>query len=669
MSYGLGIDTGGTYTDSAIIDLVNGKVLSKAKALTTRNDLSIGIFNSIDKLDKSTFKDIELVSVSSTLATNSVVEGKGCRVGLIVVGHEFDRSIPVNEQVQIEGGHNLNGDEKELLDLDAAQAFVEATKDKVDGYAISSYLSVRNPEHEIALKELIQSMTSLPAVSGHELSSRLGFPERTLTAILNARLIPIIADLVQSVNKVLKDHGIQAPLMIVKGDGSLMGEAIAKERPVETILSGPAASLTGARFLTKKDDAVVIDVGGTTTDIGILRGGRPRLDPEGAMIGGWRTRVRAADISTSGIGGDSRIVIHQKAIYLSPLRVVPLCIAQSIYPSIKEKLNKAKDLKVRPQAGHTEMASIGQVDEFFIFSKEVKGFDLSSEEEKLVSLVKKQPLSIFEVSEITGIHPYSFNVRRLEELGIIQRIGLTPTDILHAAGTYVEYDPEPSRIAVGIQSKAMNMTEEEFCATVKRKVIDKIATELLKKLVYEETGKIAYCDVATDFFDKFVTLSMGEDYSCRLKLNKTIIGIGAPVEAYLPQVAEKFQTDLMLPEHMEVGNAVGAITSSVIESVEILIKPKPGMGVMENPPSLYFSPTEKRDFEDMEQAVRYATESGGQIVRERAEAAGAESIQIVVDRDDMRASMGSEWGGDVLLECRLTITAIGKPRQFHEVAR
>ncbi|HXZ24199.1 MAG TPA: hydantoinase/oxoprolinase N-terminal domain-containing protein, partial [Methanomassiliicoccales archaeon] len=148
MSYGLGIDTGGTYTDSAIIDLVNGNVLSKAKALTTRNDLSIGIFNSIDKLNKSTFKDIELVSVSSTLATNSVVEGKGCRVGLIVVGHEFDRSIPVNEQVQIEGGHNLNGDEKELLDLDAAQAFVEATKDKVDGYAISSYLSVRNPEHE-----------------------------------------------------------------------------------------------------------------------------------------------------------------------------------------------------------------------------------------------------------------------------------------------------------------------------------------------------------------------------------------------------------------------------------------------------------------------------------------------------------------------------------------
>ena len=99
MNLGLGIDTGGTYTDSVIIDLSSGNILSKAKALTTRNDLAIGILNSIDKLDRSAFEHVQLVSVSSTLATNSVVEGKGCRVGLIVVGHEFNRAIPVNELV------------------------------------------------------------------------------------------------------------------------------------------------------------------------------------------------------------------------------------------------------------------------------------------------------------------------------------------------------------------------------------------------------------------------------------------------------------------------------------------------------------------------------------------------------------------------------------------
>ncbi|MDD1769522.1 MAG: hydantoinase/oxoprolinase family protein [Methanomassiliicoccales archaeon] len=669
MNLGLGIDTGGTYTDSVIIDLSNGEILTSAKALTTRNDLSIGIRNSIGKLDSKLYSQVQLVSVSSTLATNSVVEGKGCRVGLIVVGHEFDKSIPVDDQIEITGGHTLLGDEKDTLDENAARAFVERTKDKVDGYAISSYLSVRNPEHEIALKEMMQSITDHPVVSGHELSSRLGFNERTLTAVLNAKLIPIVSDLVLSVKKVLANFKIEAPLMIVKGDGSLMGENVAKSRPVETILSGPAASLTGAKFLTREENAVVIDVGGTTTDIGILRNGRPRLDPEGAMIGGWRTRVRAADISTSGIGGDSRIVVHMNRIMLSPLRVVPLCIAQSIWPSIKGKLLKARETKQRAQASHTELGAVNMNTEFFIFSREVKGFDLSPDESKLCELIKIEPCSIYEISEITGVHPLSYNVRRLEELGVVQRIGLTPTDVLHTIGSYVEYDPEPSRLGVEIQAANLNMTPNEFCETAKRMVIEKIATELLKKLVYEETGKTIYCDVTTDFFDKFVKLGAGIDYSCRLTLNKKIIGIGAPVEAYLPQVAEKFQTDLLLPRYMEVGNAVGAITGSIIETIEILVKPKPGLGVMDDPACLYFSPTEKREFESITMAVEYASQEGGEEVRRRAQDAGAENVEVVVERDDMRASMGSEWGGDVLLETRLLITAVGKPRQFHEVGR
>ena len=670
MGFGLGIDTGGTYTDSVIIDLAGGKILSKAKALTTRNDLAIGISNSVSKLNDKLFKDVRLVSVSSTLATNSVVEGKGCRVALIVVGHEFNRAIPVNEFIEITGGHNLMGDEKDDLDLDAAREFVKRVKNSVDGFAVSSYLSVRNPEHEIALKEVMKELTDLPVVCGHELSSKLGFHERTLTAVLNARLIPIIAELVVSVRKVLQAHTIDAPLMIVKGDGSLMGESVAMERPVETILSGPAASLTGAKYLTGEDDAVVIDVGGTTTDIGILRNGRPRLDPEGALIGGWRTRVRAADISTSGIGGDSRILLHNGQMHLSPLRVVPLCIAQSMWPGvIKRKLEAARNIKARPQAAHTEMGAVNQIVEFFVFSKEVKGFELSNEEAEFVELVKQEPRSVHEISEITGIHPYSFNVRRLEEIGVIQRIGLTPTDVLHTLGSYVEYDPEPSRIAVEIQAKAMEIPALDFCHRIRTMVIEKIATELLKKLVYEETGITAYCEVTDDFLKKFVTLEEGVDYSCRLTLHKKIIGIGAPVDAYLPQVATKFSTGLILPEHMEVGNAVGAITGSIIENVEILIRPKPGLGVMEDPACLVHAPNEKREFESLTEALDYAQKEGTRIVAKRAEEAGAEGVEVVVERNDMRARMGSEWGGDVLLETKVVVTAVGKPKQFFEGRR
>ena len=664
MNLGLGIDTGGTYTDSAIIDLDGGKVLSKSKALTTRNDLAVGISDSIDHLDRSLFKSIKLVSVSSTLATNSVVEGKGCRVGLVVVGYEFDRSISVEEAIQIRGGHDIEGEPNGELDLEAAKDFVLRVRDKVDAFALSSYLSVRNPEHEIALKQMMASLTSHPIVCGHELSSKLGFNERTVTAVLNAKLIPIIADLVASVKSVLKSRDIEAPLMIVKGDGSLMGESVAKDRPVETILSGPAASLTGARYLTGEDEAVVIDVGGTTTDMGILRKGRPRLDPEGALIGGWRTRVRAADISTSGIGGDSRVVVHNDKIRLAPLRVVPLCIADTIYPKILEKLETVRASPPKSQSPHLDVSRVDQATEFFVFSREVAGYELCEQESRLVELVKEEPRSMREIVERIHDHSLHVNTRRLEEIGMIQRIGLTPTDALHAEGSYLQYDPTPSKIGVEIQAKALGMSPGDFCRAVKNAVIDKIATELVKKLIYEETGETSYCKVTEDFVGKFVRQETGLDYYCRLYLNKKIIGIGAPVGTYLPAVAERLGTELVLPEHMEVGNAVGAITGSIIENVEIVIIPNLGLGDMENPPCTLHSPIEKKEFLKMTDAIEYARTAASEIAMNRAVRSGADDVEVAVENRYTLMGLGKEWGEDALVEVKVVATAVGKPYQF-----
>ena len=172
---GLGIDTGGTYTHSAVIDFDKGDVIMKAKALTTRADLYVGISNSFSGLKGVDFKAIRLVSLSSTLATNSVVEGKGYRVGLIMIGGEFKEAIPVEEVAEIGGGHNLQGEEAQPLDMEAARAFVSSVKDKVDSFAISSFLSVRNPQHELDVKRIAQQECELPVVCGHELSSKLGF--------------------------------------------------------------------------------------------------------------------------------------------------------------------------------------------------------------------------------------------------------------------------------------------------------------------------------------------------------------------------------------------------------------------------------------------------------------------------------------------------------------
>ncbi len=121
---GLGIDTGGTYTDSALVDLDSGQVLEKAKALTTRNDLTIGIANSIGHLTEAHLREVKLVSVSTTLATNSVVEGKGSRVGLITCGHDVEEGLPVDHFVQVAGGHDLLGKEKNPLETKFQRIFL-----------------------------------------------------------------------------------------------------------------------------------------------------------------------------------------------------------------------------------------------------------------------------------------------------------------------------------------------------------------------------------------------------------------------------------------------------------------------------------------------------------------------------------------------------------------
>lgn len=664
MGLGLGIDTGGTYTDAVIFDFTQERVLYKAKSLTTRNDLSIGISDAISQMKCDRLSDVELVSVSSTLATNSIVEGKGCRVALLVAGRDYDRSIPVDSVARISGGHTLSGNEAEPLDEDAARRFIEENAHKVDAFAISSFLSVRNPEHENRMKKIVEETCSKPVVCGHHLSSSLGFNERTLTTVMNARLIPIISELIVSVKEVLSRLEIRAPMMIVKGDGSMMSEAVALQRPVETILSGPASSLTGAKMLTGENDAIVIDIGGTTTDIGILRNGQPRLDLEGAMIGGRRTHVMAADISTSGIGGDSRFVVNGHKLMLTSLRVIPLCIGATHYPSIVDRLRAASDRAFRFTPESFEVNNIIQDVEFFVFLKDCRGADISDNDRAFIELLKKGPYSIREASEILGIHQFGFNAKRLEEMGLVTRMGLTPTDILHAEGTYTEFCSDASHIAVAQQAARMHISPKEFIKRAKTMVVDKLSMELLKKLVYEETGKEPDDAISIDILRKAITGRPGKDYMCKITLTNPIIGIGAPVASYLPLIAERFQAQLILPEHAEVGNAIGAITGSIVEKMDILIKPKQGMGTIEDPPCIMFSPLEKKEFDTITEASIYAVEIGSTHVERMARLAGADSINIKVENHDRKFGFGQEYDGEALLEKHIRVTAVGKPKQF-----
>ncbi len=291
-TYLIGVDTGGTYTDAAVIEAQGHKVIASAKSITTKGDLSIGVTGAIRgaiaRLPEGLKpENISLVSVSTTLATNAVVEGHGSAVGVILIGFDqamtdrtgIAKAFPGMPIARIGGGHDHNGAEAAPLDAAALEQAVAAMP--VDAFAIASAFAVRNPAHEQRARDIVSRLTGKPATLSTELTSALDAPRRALTAVLNARLISRVSMLIAAVRRSMAELGISCPLMIVKGDGTLaLAERVAL-RPIETVLSGPAASLVGASWLCGLKDFIMSDMGGTTTDLGVLANGRPQVAEQG----------------------------------------------------------------------------------------------------------------------------------------------------------------------------------------------------------------------------------------------------------------------------------------------------------------------------------------------------------------------------------------------------
>ncbi|MGE4577202.1 MAG: hydantoinase/oxoprolinase family protein [Candidatus Methanomethylophilaceae archaeon] len=664
MVYGLGIDTGGTYTDAVVMDIETGEVLVSHKSPTTHEDLTIGIRGSIEGLSDEILAKVGVVSLSSTLATNSVVEGKGCRVGLVAIGHEFNSKYQADEETVIKGRHDLLGRETEPLDVNAADKFLRSIRGKVDGVAISGYLGVRNSEHELKVRKMAYEILGVRTVCGHELSSTLGFDDRTTTCIMNARLIPLIDELIVAVKHVMKERNILAPLMMVKGDGSMMGESEASIRPVETILSGPASSLIGAGKLTGIEDAIVVDIGGTTTDIGILRGGRPDIVEYGAILGGMRTHVKAADISTVGLGGDSHIVVLGSGVRISTVRCVPLCFAARKWPDITDALRKVSTMSPMFRGEFDEDARNFQETDFFVRLKDNKNnIELSAEEKMLIKFLNNGPRTLGQASRVLKVHPLLFKVNDLENMGLVQRIGLTPTDILCADGKYNEFDPEPAKLAIKHFSRAYGVSEEKLISMVKKMLTEKIVTEIVGKVLDSEVGSRDMGAAGRHLLKTAVSLEQRRDYSCSIKLSKPIIGIGAPAGAYLPEVSKRLGTDFVLPKYSDVGNAVGAVTGGIIEREEILIKPHVENAVGDVPCTV-FARFGRFIKDSISEGIEFARTRGTEYVREMALKDGAEDVVVT---DDVRISkiraknMPSEFA---VIDVTVTVTAAGKPKMF-----
>ncbi len=439
MHYSLGIDAGGTYTDAVIIRDSDGEIVDSNKALTTYPDPLAGIKKVIDGLNKEYLENIKLVSVSTTLSTNTILEGNGFPVALILIGdHPLEKELPTGHVLFARGGHNHNGEEVSSLDLESIEKFALNVKDKVSAFAISSYFSTRNPEHELKVRDSILKLTGLPAVCGHELSQQLGAYERAITAFLNAQLIPITRQFVKSIIADMTERGINARLLMLKCDGSVIGIRDALQKPIETIFSGPAASLVGASYLSGLQTCAVVDVGGQV-----------RISPQSAwesLTSAMKGQLWAAGRQGPGNqDGNNSYRRRQPCLDRGQGALPRAATSYTSRGSCSPVSGFLNNLKRTPMPAREDLGENIQPTKFFVRSGYNAG-ELSKAETEVLEVIGDEPVSVHEIKALIrkDLHPQTLD--SLIKKRLVQAIGFTPTDALHVLDEYTAWNEEASRI-------------------------------------------------------------------------------------------------------------------------------------------------------------------------------------------------------------------------------
>lgn len=650
----LGIDTGGTFTDAVLFDNEKG-VVQTAKALTTHYDLAVGIREVIDKIDKNEkplSELINLTSISTTLATNSIVEGRGGSICLLLIGHtpkSLDRSnlksaLRGDPVEFISGGHSAYGEEIVPLNSEEIKEVILRHADSVTAFAVAGMFSVRNPEHEIFVRNSVLEHTSLPVTCSFELSANLDAPRRAMTTVLNARLIAPISQLIQTVRLELKNRNIQSSLMVVKGDGSMVSADVAAYRPVETVLSGPAASVIGAATLAKESIDVISDIGGTTTDIAILCEGKPVLARQGAHIGKFRTFVEAINVHTDGLGGDSQ-VSFDLPLSIGPVRALPICSLAKKAPSIISILED--QLKRRPQEYQGCFLTRRRS------SVDVK--NLARTDQKLWTLLDDGPISCEELFRDPRMLR-SYN--RMRTLDLVQIAAFTPTDALHVLGKMSRWPIEAAVLAARIWTRGFEKfgeprwtTVEDLCVDVIEEVIQKTSRMIIRSVLSDEEAEHQNINSENVLLHKGVATNSNDLLGVEFFLRGNLAVVGAPASSFYPEIGRRLNTNILIPEHSEVGNAVGAAAGMVSQRVVGLIT-SPAEGIYRA-----HTPTGIEDFKNLDSAAIAVTDQLKQLAQQKALTANATNPEVIADRSDVKVK--GPGGSSVFIESRIAVTVSG----------
>ncbi|MPW26740.1 hydantoinase/oxoprolinase family protein [Alkalibaculum sp. M08DMB] len=671
MKIGIGIDTGGTYTDIVIYEFSEKEILFSAKALTTKQDLSIGIGNALDQLPSQILKQASLVSLSTTLATNACVEGIGGRGKLIFIGADkdvIDRTgksygLPDSSEIFfLDGEISYSGEIEKEPDWEAFKVDSKEWIKDADAIAVVQHLGIRNSGSEEKAKAIITKEYGLNTVCGHELFSDLNYVKRGSSTLLNARLIPVIEQFLDAIKKSLNKREILAPVVIVRSDGSLMSESFTNIRPVETLLCGPAASVMGGIELTGKKDCVIIDMGGTTTDMALVKDGIPVKARAGVKIGDWQTFVKAVYIDTFGLGGDSSVRVDKHGeLSLGTSRVIPLSIAAKRWPQIIKKLNKL--------IGQGQF-SFDPLHEFFCIVKDISSSNSYSKEElALCTALVDGPLLYQEAVELLQKRGYTSQLRRLESEGIIMRCGVTPTDIMHIKGDFCEFNTKAAELGVSYLSNLYNhlnqrtsntkITIEDFC----NKVYD-----LVKETLYFNIVRMLLEDKYENYKKNGIDENMEQIIKDSWKNSKdetpaflnvqflipsaSLVGVGAPIHLFLPDVAKVLGTQCVIPENAGVANAIGAIVGNIRVVHDIYVKPDDEKGF------IVFCKSQNKYTDDYTEALEIATNEAKKEAIDEARRRGASgeiTVTVNIDNSEAIKELAS-----VFLSTTISVTAVGR---------
>ena len=338
----LGLDVGGTFTDAVIID--GHRVVATAKRRTTKDNLMNGIGEALDAvLEGYDTSNIEQVTLSTTVVTNTIVEEKEQVVDLYVVtgpGRNVDDIFPV-KPIYLQGYTDHRGIVVERTPADAVRGIANMvqTRSGTDLAAVSAKFGVRNPQEELSITEELKN-TYLTISNGSLLSGSLNFPRRTISAYFNSAVTPVFTVFKKNVEDALSARNIVAPLHILKADGGSLPVEHMVSRPVETAFTGPAATVLGLSALGAigNQHTVALDIGGTTTDISLWKHGRPLMTKNGVSIREYPSAVRSFAVTSVGIGGESVVRLKNGNLTVGPERVGPSVALGGVEPTLGDAL-------------------------------------------------------------------------------------------------------------------------------------------------------------------------------------------------------------------------------------------------------------------------------------------------------------------------------------------